>query len=362
MEDERQELLRQGLVTAFIDCGNMSNLAYKPQFISNDHKQGRKVLSTIEDELFNCDEFAISVAFITMSGITPLLQTLKELEQKGIKGRILTTDYLSFSEPKALKLLAGLQNITLKMYSTRQAKEGFHTKGYIFRKEEMYRLIIGSANMTQSALTTNREWNTKIVSTKQGEYAHDVLAEFDSLWNSVNSLNYTEFIDSYSEQYIQNRVIRRQKDVAREQSVVYLEEYTLQPNSMQVAFIANLQKIREEGERKALLISATGTGKTFASAFALREENPRKALFLVHREQIARQAIASYKKVFGNNKSFGLLSGNAKEYEAEYLFSTMSMMAKPDVRERFQTDEFQTIIIDEAHRVGRRTARLCAHS
>lgn len=352
MEDERQELLRQGLVTAFIDCGNMSNLAYKPQFISNDHKQGRKVLSTIEDELFNCDEFAISVAFITMSGITPLLQTLKELEQKGIKGRILTTDYLSFSEPKALKLLAGLQNITLKMYSTRQAKEGFHTKGYIFRKEEMYRLIIGSANMTQSALTTNREWNTKIVSTKQGEYAHDVLAEFDSLWNSVNSLNYTEFIDSYSEQYIQNRVIRRQKDVAREQSVVYLEEYTLQPNSMQVAFIANLQKIREEGERKALLISATGTGKTFASAFALREENPRKALFLVHREQIARQAIASYKKVFGNKKSFGLLSGNAKEYEAEYLFSTMSMMAKPDVRERFRTDEFQTIIIDEAHRVG----------
>lgn len=352
MEDERQELLRQGLETAFVDQVNESNLAYKPQFISNDHKEGRKVISSIEDELFSCDEFAISVAFITMSGITPLLQTLKELEQKGIKGRILTTDYLNFSEPKALRTLAGLQNITLKMYCTRQAREGFHTKGYIFRKEEMYRLIIGSANMTQSALTTNREWNTKIVSTKQGEYAQDVLREFDSLWNSVNSQNYMEFIDSYTELYIQNRVIRKQKEVAREQSVVPLEEFTLQPNSMQVAFIANLQKIREEGERKALLISATGTGKTFASAFALREENPTKALFLVHREQIARQAIASYKKVFGNKKSFGLLSGNSKEYEAEYLFSTMNMMAKPDVRERFRADEFQTIIIDEAHRVG----------
>lgn len=152
MEDERQELLRQGLETAFVDQVYESNLAYKPQFISNDHKEGRKVISSIEDELFSCDEFAISVAFITMSGITPLLQTLKELEQKGIKGRILTTDYLSFSEPKALRTLAGLQNITLKMYCTRQAREGFHTKGYIFRKEEMYRLIIGSANMTKTHL------------------------------------------------------------------------------------------------------------------------------------------------------------------------------------------------------------------
>lgn len=258
MEDERLEMLGQGLRTAFIDHSYMSNLAYKPQFISNDHKEGRKVLSSLEDELFGCDEFAISVAFITMGGITPLLQTLKELERKAIKGRILTTDYLSFSEPRALKLLAGLHNISLRMYSTKQAREGFHTKGYIFRKNEMYRLIIGSSNMTQSALTTNREWNTKIISTEEGEYARDVLSEFESLWNSPNSLDYVDFIDSYSEQYIQNRVIRKQREVAKAQSVVSLEEFILQPNSMQVAFVTNLQKIRNERERKALLISATG--------------------------------------------------------------------------------------------------------
>lgn len=190
MEDERLEMLEQGLMTAFIDHSYMSNLAYKPQFISNDNKKGRKVLSSIEDELFGCDEFAISVAFITMGGITPLLQTLKELERKGIKGRILTTDYLSFSEPRALNLLAGLHNISLRMFCTRQAREGFHTKGYIFRKDGMYRLIIGSSNMTQSALTTNREWNTKIISTEQGEYAKDILDEFESLWDCPDSLVY----------------------------------------------------------------------------------------------------------------------------------------------------------------------------
>lgn len=352
METETYQLLEQGLAAAFINRSISSNLAYKPQFVSNDYRQGKKVLSSIEDELFSCDEFAISVAFITMGGITPLLQTLKELEKRGIPGRILTTDYLNFSEPKAMETLAGLKNITLKMYVTGEAREGFHTKGYIFKKEELYRIIIGSSNMTQSALTTNREWNTKIVSAEQGEYTQDVLAEFEQLWDSSYALPYEKFIDQYSESYVRNKVIRKQKEIARKQEIVRLEEFTLQPNSMQVGFIANLQKLREYGEEKALLISATGTGKTYASAFALREENPEKVLFLVHREQIAKQAIRSYKKVFGNTKSFGLLSGNSKEYDAEYLFSTMNMMARPEVYERFSPDEFQMIVIDEAHRTG----------
>ena len=149
--------LQQGMHTAFVDAAATSNLAYKPQFISNNYKSGRKVLASIEEELAACDEFAISVAFITMSGITPILQTLKELEKKGIPGRILTTDYLMFSEPKALDKLAELTNIELKMFRTDETGEGFHTKGYIFREQEIYRIIVGSSNMTLSALTSNRE-------------------------------------------------------------------------------------------------------------------------------------------------------------------------------------------------------------
>ena len=117
--------IEQGAKTALIDANYSSNLAYKPQFISNDYKAGRKVLSSIEDELSNCESFMISVAFITMSGITPLLQTLKELENRGIPGKILTTDYLMFSDPKALDKLASLQNIELRMYRSKEGKQGF---------------------------------------------------------------------------------------------------------------------------------------------------------------------------------------------------------------------------------------------
>ena len=188
--------LRLGFETAYIDGSVVSNNIYRPQFVSNNHKEGKKVLSSIEDELLVCDGFQISVAFITMNGITPLLQTLKELEKRNIKGEILTTNYLNFSEPKALKKLNELSNITLKMYDVEVANEGFHTKGYIFRKEEIYHIIIGSSNITSAALTDNREWNTKLVSTVHGETAKEIVAEFNELWNSNYALTFDEFYET----------------------------------------------------------------------------------------------------------------------------------------------------------------------
>lgn len=339
------ENIQSGLSTAFLDKNISSNVLYRPQFISNDYKNGRKVLSTIEDELLHCDSFLISVAFITMGGITPLLQTLRTLEDKGIQGKILTTDYLAFSDPKALDKLATFSNIELKMYLVPDSKNGFHTKGYIFQSDEIYKILIGSSNMTNTALTTNREWNTKIVSTKSGEFVSEMLDEFNNLWNHSNTYSYNEFIGAYRVHYEEYKKVKQKEEIK-------LPSKQLIPNSMQQAFISSLRNIRNSNESKALLISATGTGKTYASAFALQDQNPKRALFLVHREQIAKQALQSYRNVFGNTKTFGLLSGNSKDINVDYLFATMQTMSKKDVYTSFAPDTFDTIIIDEAHRIG----------
>lgn len=337
--------IQSGLSTAFLDKNISSNVLYRPQFISNDYKNGRKVLSAIEDELLHCDSFLISVAFITMGGITPLLQTLRTLEDKGIKGKILTTDYLAFSDPKALDKLATFSNIELKMYLVPDSKNGFHTKGYIFQSNEIYKILIGSSNMTNTALTTNREWNTKIVSTKSGEFVSEMLDEFEELWNHPNTYSYNEFIGAYRVHYEEYKKVKQKEEIK-------LPSKQLIPNSMQQAFISSLRNIRNSNESKALLISATGTGKTYASAFALQDQNPKKALFLVHREQIAKQALQSYRNVFGDTKTFGLLSGNSKDINVDYLFATMQTMSKKEVYSSFAPDTFDTIIIDEAHRIG----------
>ena len=79
--------LKSGLSAAYINGSSAANLAYKPAFVSNNPEEGKKVISSVEDELLRCEEFQISVAFITMGGVTPLLQTLKELEEKGVQGQ-----------------------------------------------------------------------------------------------------------------------------------------------------------------------------------------------------------------------------------------------------------------------------------
>ena len=344
--------LNKGFTTAFIDQSFNSNLAYRSELVSNNYRQGRKVLVSIEEELARCEEFRISVAFITKSGITPLLQTLKELEQKNIPGKILTTDYLMFSEPAALEKLAGMKNIELKMFMTDRETGGFHTKGYIFRKEEIYRLIIGSSNMTLSAVTKNREWNTKIVSTDQGEMARQVLEEFDELWQDRHSALYADFIERYRQDYQRDKLIRKQKRQAVQDKVIDVERYTLEPNRMQIAFVDQVMEMRRKGTDRALLLSSTGTGKTMASAFALREMNPKRALFLVHREQIAKQAIINYQKIFGSSRHYGLLSGNSRDMDSEFLFATMQMMAKPEIHSRFARDEFDVIVLDEYDIIG----------
>ena len=138
-----------GAKTAFIDEKLDSSLDFRPKLLCNNSET--KVSNSIVDELHNCDEFFISSAFITEGGLTYFLEEFKLLESKNIKGKILTTDYLSFTQPKALKKLQKFKNIEVKLYLCKD--NGFHTKGYIFKKNGLYKGIVGSSNLTMDALT-----------------------------------------------------------------------------------------------------------------------------------------------------------------------------------------------------------------
>ncbi|NFO04180.1 DUF3427 domain-containing protein [Clostridium botulinum] len=337
IEDEILKASKTGLINSMIN----SNLALIPKLIVNDYSKGNKVLNELISELNKCEEFFISVAFITSSGIIPLLETLKNLNKKGIKGKILTTDYLNFSEPKALKKLLEFPNIEIKLYS----KENFHTKGYIFKYSDHYKLIVGSSNLTQSALTKNKEWNLKVSSLEEGSLTEGVISEFNDLWNEADELT-LEWIYTYEDIY------KKQIEYTRKSTVPSLAQYKLKPNKMQVAAIQSLNKLRENGENKGLLISATGTGKTYLSAFELRNYNPNKALFIVHREQIAKQALNSFKNVFGDTRSMGILSGTSKDLDKDFIFCTVQTLSKDAVLYNFSKDEFDYIVIDEVHKAG----------
>ena len=138
------------------------------------------------------------------------------------------------------------------------------------------------------------------------------------------------------------------KKMEVKRQLVFESFQTVQPNKMQVRAMENLNRLREHGENKALVIAATGTGKTYMSAFDVRQFNPKRMLFVVHREEILKKAKETFDKVLkGRNIKTGLFTGNKKEYDADYLFATIQTMNR--YYEEFDRDYFDYIIIDEAH-------------
>ena len=285
MAETSYSKLVDGYKRAFIDSSVEAEPAYTPQFISN--YRGNKVLTQLENELRECSSMFMSVAFITGGGIAHLKGVLKEMEAKNVPGRILTTDYLLFSEPAALDALAGLNNLEVRMFRT--SGVGFHTKGYLFHNGNDIRIIVGSSNLTQNAITRNFEWNTRVVSTSDGQYAKDIEAEFNSVWES--SADYNSCREEYERQYQE----AKSQKAALTKIVTSLDlsySKVISPNTMQKGFMSEIERLIKAGESRALLVSATGTGKTYASAFAVRGVfaneliHKKKVLFLSHREMI----------------------------------------------------------------------------
>lgn len=337
------QIFNGSLQTGFVDKTILSNLVYQPSLLVNQKKPPLKVLSTIIHELEYCNEFFISVAFVTTSGVATIINKLKELEDRGIKGKILVSQYLNFTEPEALKKLFKFKNIDLRIATTGNA----HAKGYIFKNKEHYNLIVGSSNLTANALSTNKEWNIKISALDNSGLVEKVLNEFHSDFENATRVD-DKFILSYEDIYKSQLLFdnRKKLEITDKPNVEVI------PNSMQVEALYNLKKLRLENRNKALLISATGTGKTYLSAFDAKAVNPKKLLFVVHRLTIAKNSLSTFKNIFGTEKTMGLYSGSQRELDCDFVFSTIQTISKPNHLDNFSKDHFDYIIIDETHRSG----------
>ncbi len=336
--------LQKSLITGCIDCSTKSFDEYQPKLLLNGPES--KVLSNIITELNKCDEFFFSVAFVTNSGVAILIETLKDLEKRGVRGTIIASEYQYFTEPRALKRLISLRNLDVKIISEEQH---LHSKGYILRNNKAISLIIGSSNLTQEALCKNQEWNIKITTSAQGLLIKETFKEFERLYKCATTVT-PEWLETYEKIYSEKHKQRNFVNQIENSAVTPVRPIV--PNRMQSAALNSLDLLRSEGHRKALLISATGTGKTYLSTFDVKRVNPKRFLFVVHRENIARAALKSFEKIFCKSKKMGILTGSEKEFEAEYLFSTIQTLSKPEVLRKFSPEYFDYIVIDEVHRSG----------
>ncbi|WP_432205098.1 DEAD/DEAH box helicase [Cetobacterium somerae] len=330
-----EKYLIESLKTSSIDFSIESKGDYQHKLLSN---KKNKIISDLRKEFESCDEFIISVAFITEGGLALILEQLKVLEEKGVKGKILTGDYLNFTQPKALRKLLSYNNIEVKILRN----EKFHAKGYFFRKGDVWSLIVGSSNLTQTALTVNFEWNLKVSSLEKGGIAQDILNEFNSTFYKLPRLDY-KTIDEYQEIYDLGRQLQKLQNEKMKKN----EEIT--PNTMQIEALKSLNELRQK-ESKGLLISATGTGKTYLSAFDVKNANPKKVLFLAHRKTILEKSKESYLNII-KNKTMGIY-GEDILIDKDIIFAMVQTLSKDKHLNIFAKDYFDYIVVDEVHHSG----------
>lgn len=340
-QDYLAQELQQSLASALIDDKINSLPDLQPQIIYNDYNSGSNLLVELLQELQTCKRFYFAIAFITQSGLICLKECLKLLQEKNITGDILTTDYLYFNQPKALQELQQYPNLNIRIYT----KENFHIKGYIFEQNDYYTLIVGSNNLTQTALKANKEWSLKINSLANGALINNTLSQFQQMWQEALPLT-DIWLKQYTDKYYSLQKLKRQFATAQENIST-----NVTPNKMQQEALKALAKLQQNNKHKALLISATGTGKTYLSAFAVKKANPKRLLFLAHREQILKQACKTFAKIIPDIQ-YGILSANHKDFHKPYLFATINMLSKEENLTQFTPTHFDYIIIDETHRAG----------
>lgn len=334
----------QSILHSFVDHQLQADDNLKAEVFTN-QSYDDQLLSGIIDRLKNVISFDIAVAFVTKPGLSLLKTILSDLAIKGIRGRLLTSDYLTFNHPDTFKELLKISNLDVKI----STKKGFHAKGYFFHYENYSSTIIGSSNLTAHALKLNYEWNLAITSYQDGDIYRKLRGIFENEWDSSESLD-LDYINNYA---IKFQKYNKLKQISN--SIIDVPNTgEIEPNAMQKKALLNLKLLRDQGKSKSLIISATGSGKTYLSAFAIQNAQPKRMLFLAHREQILIKASESFKKIIPPSKvvEYGVFSGNRKDLDANYLFATIQTLSQIDHLEKFSSDYFDYIIIDEVHRAG----------
>ncbi len=339
----------RSLQEGFLDAGSHPSVPYAPRLVYNDKTSAQNVLSTLQTEFKRCDRFDISVAFVTKGGVTVLMRSLLELQERKVPGRVLVSTYLGFNDPDALAKLRTFTNIELRVY------EGpLHSKGYLFSSPGICTLVVGSSNLTQGALLANSEWNLMVKTFERGAIWDSTAREFNRLWESEQ----TKVLDDI---WLADYRASWQKPVSQQTYLApvsvglgsnneSMRRARVRPNKMQTEALANLKTLRQNGAKRALLISATGTGKTYLAAFDVAAVNPQRLLFVIHRERIAREAMESFRRVVDPKHSLGLYTGGVRSRDCDYLFCTIQSMAKH--LDEFDAHAFDYVIFDEAHHVG----------
>ncbi len=318
------------------------------------------------DAIRGADQVDLAVAFIKSSGLSLIYGALEDaVVRRGARLRVLTSDYLDVTDPRALRSLLLLAERGAELRVFQAERQSFHLKAYICTRSEDGLAVwgaafVGSSNLSRTALTDGLEWNLRVAPTDDAESLEskrfrEIRAQYEALFAhpQIQPLDY-----DWIERYEARRRLVQHLPVAAgcEEPEEADQETPPQPSEVQQEALSALAASRAEGFRRGLVVMATGLGKTYLAAFDSQAMGAGRVLFVAHREEILLQAEASFQRVHPQAR-VGQYTGARKQTGVELLFASVQTLGQAEHLERFAPDHFDYVVVDEFHHAAAPTYR-----
>lgn len=306
-----------------------------------------QLVNELGREMRSADSVDLLISFIKWSGLRLLMPAFEEITGRGGKVRIITTSYMGASDAEAVEWLAGLPNVEVRVsYDTDRTR--LHAKAYHFRRDSGFSTAyIGSANMSQAAMTSGLEWNLKVTAQDMPHILEKFLAEFETYWNSNDFVSFNPAEPSVFREALKHARTSRQG--------IAPVFFDIRPHPFQERILDALESERlVHGHWQNLVVAATGTGKTVVAAFDFKrffEGKNRQArlLFVAHRKEILEQSLGTFRAVL-HIPDFGeLLVGPHVAAHYDHLFCSVDMLGSRRLWEQVGSEFYDFIVVDEVH-------------
>jgi superfamily II DNA or RNA helicase len=295
------------------------------------------------------DRADLLISFVMLSGVHLIGPDLEDALERGLQVRLLTTDYLQTTEPDALARLLDLtETYSLEVRVFSDPTTSFHPKGYLFWSSQTGAALslVGSSNLSRSGIQEGFEWNLA------SGPALRLVSEFEALWDLPLSSPLThEWLRAYRDRHRPRLLIEEEAEA--EIDLTPPEPLPTPWPTQEEALIA-LKGSHQAGNGSGLVVLATGLGKTWLAAFYVREVQAKRVLFVAHRDEILRQSRDVFRKVMPGCDA-GMFIGDERVPNSDFLFASAQSLGRN--LHRWDSDEFDVVIIDEFHHAAAPTYR-----